>query len=44
MAPCNKGYIGYLLRSIWDVLNKENEKIREFYNFKKYLENGKKEK
>lgn len=42
MAHGSKGYITYLLRSVWDILNKQNEKINEFYNFKKYLENEEK--
>lgn len=37
-----KGYYRYLLNSIIDILREKNKNILEYYNYKKYLENGKK--
>ena len=39
-----KGYYRWLLNSVIDILRKKNKSYLEYYNYKKYLENGKKTK
>ena len=38
-----KGYYRFVLNSVRNLFNEKNKELLEYYNFKKNLENGKKE-